>query len=860
MSTGSEKQRFLERPRIDRLMEKALQSYVVTVVAGEGYGKTHALNSFLQKKNLKTIWVQLSERDNLGWRFWENYTGEVAHLNPEAAKIFADMGFPESGRQRDRYLGLIKDEIISHEQYVTVFDDFHLLVNPTVLLYLARALIEPASKNAIVFISRTEPAINTLSLLAKGLLFQITVEDLRFTREEIDEYFRLYRVSLEEEELERIYQNTEGWALALGLIRQGIKADRTSRRNWDRVMLPIRKMEENIFLAMDTELQKFLIKLSLIEHWPRELLERFESGGKNIAAMEKFSSVIRFDAYLHGFRIHHLFLDFLRGKQGELSWEEIREVSGKSAQWCIENNLPTDAAMNYERARDYGGLIRLIDSLPRILPRTVAAFFLETLDRLIAANREDTNDWDFLFLRFIIRSRLLAFLARFAESAAECQEAVARFEAQPPGPQRSRILSAAYNNLGILSILSARYTRDYAFARWFEQGYRYYLENPEPVQGQMSQSNIGSYMIQIGYPAGPGEIEDLINSYSAAVPYVSGSLGGCFYGSDALARAELAYYRGDLNKAEQFAHQAVFQGREKKQYEVENRALFYLMRIGIHHGDVAGIRNLEQQMEAQLENAEYIHRYTIHDIMMGRFYTRLGLTEKIVPWLRMEHEEGELNILIRGFDSLVKARCLFIEKDYLAALQTLEEEQARGDLGSFLLGMLEMTLLEAITRYQLDDREGAFKALEKAYDAASPNALNMPFIELGEYMYSLVSAVIKAREKGGKAPETPGKGIPRDWLYTMRRQTSAYAKKRSLVAAQYSGQETSILPAVSKWELEILISLSQGCTSEAIAADMKISPNMVKSVVRSLYAKLGAVNRADAIRVATAKGLLGNKH
>jgi LuxR family maltose regulon positive regulatory protein len=854
----SENQRFLERPRVDRLLEKALQSHVVTVVAGEGSGKTHAVNSFLQRENRKNIWVQLSERDNLGWRFWENYTGEIARLNPEAAKIFADMGFPESSRLFDRYLGLVQDEIISHERYVVVFDDFHFLANPAVLRHLERAMFAPVSKNTIVLVSRTEPAVNTVNLLAKGLLFRVSAEDLRFTREETDQYFRLHHIPLEEEELDRICRETEGWALALGLILQEIKTHRTGRPGWDRVMRPIKKMEEHIFSAMEAELQKFLIKLSLIEHWPRNLLERLEPGGENIAAMEKFSSLIRFDTHLHGFRIHHLFLDFLREKQECLSREEIRDVYGMDARWCIENNLPTDAAVDYERARDYGGLVRLIDSLPRMLPRAVASFFLEMTDRLTAGPGEDEEDWDLLFLRFIIRPRLLMFLDRFDESAVECQGAIARFEARPPSPRRSRLLSAACNNRGILGVLSCRYTRDYGFARWFEQGYRYYLENPEPVSGQMSQINIGTYVAQIGYPAAPGEIEAFINAYAAAVPYASGSLGGYLYGIDCLARAELAYYQGDLNRAEQFARQAVYQGREKNQYEVENRALFYLMRIGIHRGDITGIRDLERQLEAQLEKGEYINRYNIHDTILGRFYVRLGLTGKIAPWLRTEHEEQELNVLFRGFDTLAKARCLFSEKKYPSALQALEEERAGAELGSFLLGMLEITTLEAIIRHRLGDREGAFGALKRAYDAASPHNLNMPFIELGEYMFSLVNAFLKARTErmGGAGEGGPAaEGIPREWLNTIRRDASAYAKKRSLVAAQYSGRD-SAAPDLSEWEMGIINSLSQGRTAEEIAAGLNISVRMVKSAIRGLYAKLGAVNRADAIRVATAKGLL----
>jgi hypothetical protein len=54
-----------------------------------------------------------------------------------------------------------------------------------------------------------------------------------------------------------------------------IKAHRAGggRGRLDQVMDPVKKIIEAIFLGMDTELQKFLIKLSLIEQWPRNLLD-----------------------------------------------------------------------------------------------------------------------------------------------------------------------------------------------------------------------------------------------------------------------------------------------------------------------------------------------------------------------------------------------------------------------------------------------------------------------------------------------------------------------------------------------------------------------------------------------------------
>jgi LuxR family maltose regulon positive regulatory protein len=824
---------------------------VATVVAGEGNGKTWAVNSFLQKDPRKTVWLQLSERDNLGWRFWENYTGEVARLNRDVAKTLARIGFPESSRQFERYLSILRNEVISPERYVLVFDDFHLLTSPAVLLHLERALAAPDTKSTIVLISRTEPALNTVGLLARGRLSLVTVEDLRFNEEEIREYFRLHRIPLETEDLSRIAQATEGWALAVDLILQEIKTGSRDREKpaWDRMMIPIRKIEEDMFAGMDGELRKFLIKISLMERWPRNLLERLDPAGKTIAAMEQFSSLIRFDAYLHGFRIHRLFLDFLREKKDTLPPAEIREVYAAEAQWCFENNLITDAAVNYERAGDYGGLIGVINSLPALLSGTVAAFFLDLLDRLLPKDQDPGDREDLLYLRFVIRPRLLMILRRFEESAEAYDQGIRYLEKMPPGPWRSGSLSRACCSRGILMILSCHYTRDYGFAPWFERGYQYFIENPRALQDERLQASVGPNILRIGPSGSPEEIKAFLAALDRAVPFAANTLNGFLSGVDNLARAELAYYQGDLSRAEEFARQAAYQGRKKNQYEVENRSILYLQRIAIHTGNFAEIKNLERQLAAQLEFPEFLNRHALYEVIMGRLYIRLGLIEKVVPWLREPVEEEGLTGMFRGFDIVPKARCFLIEKNYPAMLRVLEEEKARGDLENFLLGRLDIMALEAAARYRLGETERALDILEEAYLLAAPNALDMPFIEMEEEMRALAGAALG--RTGGK--------IPRSWLENIRSKASAYSKQRTMAAEYYQGGEVKEQkPAVylTRQERAVLSGLSQGLNRAEIAAKAGISLNTVKTIIAAIYGKLGAVNRADAIRIAGTLGIV----
>jgi LuxR family maltose regulon positive regulatory protein len=575
--------------------------------------------------------------------------------------------------------------------------------------------------------------------------------------------------------------------------------------------------------------------------------------GNYMPAIEYLSSLVRYDVYLQEYRLHHLFLEFLRDKQHILSQEEIRDTYRQHAQWCVENNLLTDAAVDYEKARDYRGLVKVLLSFPRIPPARVGAFLLEISDRAIAAAvPEDEENEDFLYLRYILHAKLLMTLGRVDEAAAESREAIAKFEAGLPCPLSFRILTASYNNLGTLVLFTCRFTKDYNCLVYFERANYYYAQNPEPVQGPETQLNLGSYVLQIGPPAEAGEFEQAIEFLTRSIPYASNTLNGYLYGTDMLARAEFAYYQTDLNKAEQFARQAVYQSREKKQYEVENRSLFYLMRIYLQTGNLSDILKLQKQQEALLAIPEYLNRYTFYDIGMGRFYAQIGQTGKLALWLRNNSQETELNNMFHNFDVLVKARCLFVEKQYTLVLSTLNHPENRRNLCSFLLGKLDLLVLEAVTYFRMRLEEKAIETLETAYQIAHPNSLDMPFVELGDDMRLLAGAALN-REDGV---------IPRSWLEMIRNNASAYSKKIAMIIEQYrheEEQDDKPVVYLTRREREVLAGLSQGLTREDITDTTGLSLTSIKTIISTVYGKLGAVNRADAIRIATRLGLLSGK-
>jgi LuxR family maltose regulon positive regulatory protein len=849
---------FLERPRIHRLMEKAVEGHVLIVSAGEGYGKTYAVNSFLRQRPETAVWIQLSERDNHPWRFWENYTNAMGRRKARVGKELREIGFPETAQQFAKWFEIERREFSFPGKYVIVGDDFHRVTSRAVLDFIQRTMHSPIPNHTLILISRSEPALNLIPVLAKGRLDRLGAEDLLFTEEEIADYFRLRGIDLSGEELAAIHRDTEGWPLAMGLMATEIQK---SGGGYTRPLLEkgvFRIFEDDLFSSVAAEVRQYLLKLSLFEQWPLELLERTAATLPDqyrympalLAELEKLGAFVRYDYYLQGYRIHQMFLEYLREKQRRLPPAEIKATCAIAARWCLENNLKMDAAINLERAGDCAGLAGIVDSFPRIIPRSAAAPLLEIIERMINRADQDAEDEHCIYLRYVVRGRLLICLSRYDDAAAAFRESISRFEALPPSPTASRVLAESWDYLSVITLIGRRLGRRIggreSYLSCMERAGHYYAQHPWPLPKSMTMYSIASYVAQIGYPAEAGLFERRVRAFAKSVQKAGNPLNGYLVGLDALVFAELTYFQGDLNAAERYSLEAVIKAREKDQYEIANRALFFLLRICLHRGSLEDLLNIVKQKDALAANSDYLNRDAINDIIDGWLYAHLGEPKKTASWLGSRYEAGDLYSMFRNFEALVRAKCLFAEKRFAEAADFLGLTENRQGLGTFLLGMIEMICLAAAARFRLGEAQAALDLLEKAYHAASPNSLNMPFIELGHDMRSLASIALNARVS-----------IPRPWLEDIRKRASAYGKSLFAVAEQYrSGETVREQVYLTRQERAVLIGLSHGRTREEIAAAAGQPLSAVKSLISRICEKLGAVNRADAIRIASGMGIL----
>jgi LuxR family maltose regulon positive regulatory protein len=832
------------------LLRQGLQYPLITVVAGAGYGKTQAVYSFLRQGDIIATWIQLSERDNLASRFWENYTHTISLHNENLAAKLTEIGFPETETQYDRWMSALEDEATPKKKYVFVLDDFHLIHNPALLAFVERIVRlrfhKSATNRTTILISRTMPAINTVTPASKGWLFEINEDDLRFTRDETLDYFRMLGVKPSQSALSDIHRDTGGWAFAVNLIGLSLMHAPTTQGN-----LAISAMKQNIFklieseifLAMSEELRRFLIRLSLIEHLPHELTKLLAGDdARLLEEMTEISSFIRYDAYINAFRIHHLFLAYLTRKQDTLSEEETRATYSAAARWFEENDRRIDAIAYHEKAGDYRAIVNIAYMLPQVIPMDTARFILASIEKgLDALFRENP-------ISHSLYMRLLMSAGRFDDAIAMMNETIERFEKLPPSKFNCRVLLGAYNNLGFARMMLYPLRPDREVWRCFERADRYFKLGapfgPYAVRGPVTSVTLGSYACRAG-GAESGEMELYIENLDRLTPYAAHSMNGCMQGLNSLARAELAYMRGELQDAEKFAYQAMYKAKENHQREIESRAVFYLLRIGLQAGDYAKLQRHLKHLDMSTELAEHPISPVDYDLVTSWYYAQLGQNARIADWLKGGFEDSVTPSVMLDFEIPVRMRCHWADNKYNELLAFLDSRDSEGML---LLMRLEFKLLKAVCLYQLHEKAGAFAAFSEAYELARPNAFEMPFVEYGSKMRTLSRAAMKAA----------GCGIPAEWLARINKKSATYAKKLAFVVSEYRkanhlGDEIHLSPR----EVEILTDLYHGLSRSEIAVNRQLSINTVKSLLQIIYAKLGAENNMDVIRIALELKLIG---
>ena len=828
------------RPRIHALLTEAVKKALVLVRAGMGYGKTVAVSDFVRESGIPTVWIQLSDFDNVGLSFWENAIRAIKQVHEPFAEECQELGFPDT-EDKLKQLFLIRDRVMANTRCIWVLDDMHLVNNPTVLNVLENSLYKIPKNHTYIVICRDLPDINLSGFLVRGMQANIGENDLLFTENEISQYLLQQGLFTELPNLPEIFLDTKGWSFTVNFLVRVLKKT-PGYTKYARLFIKqnlFQLMEKEIWNTLSERLQHFLTRLSLLNRLAIGCVAMLAEGDESL--LEEFNqqriTYIRLDDYGSCYLIHHLFLDYLRSKQEILNTAEINDTYKAAADWSANNGFTIDTLTYYEQIGDYTSIALILRGTPKQLVLSIIPHIKGIFDR---APAETFYQVEF-FAAGYVAVLLLAGLWR--DAIKFLQHFEHKLLLEPVSDEfKRRTMGVLYYLWGTLRQLMCTVDDTYDFDVYFEKINNY----------PMPPSHKGRLLCL--YPFGPwinraglnrqGAPQEYCEALARSIGHFSVKTNSRMGGVDGLCRGELLFYQGEINVAKPLIENAQGDTKEERQFAFMHLALFYAMRIAAWQGNYSRMEQVLRDMEMTLEENAYDSRFFSYDIMLGVYYSILRLPESIPDWLKGKFSSYSHSNFLENFGNLIKIRYHYLTQKYDALLAYFEE---RKKWEIILYGRIGMLAMEACVRYQMKDKEEAYALLREAYETASPNNILVPFVELGKDMRTLTLAALRETDFP----------VPPVWLKSINQKASVYARQQTRVISEYKkANNIQIGINLTPRERNVLHDLYEGFSRSEIAANQDLSINTVRLVVNRIYEKLQARNLADLIRIVHEQKLL----
>jgi LuxR family maltose regulon positive regulatory protein len=338
--------RTLARPRVTQALADALHFRLTLLQAGAGYGKSTAL-TMLAEEFPPVAWYQVTEDDSDPLVFLLHLCHATQTALPNLQGLPAQ--FLESWESTrgllpvtgivDQYLNTLTEQLA--EDVLLVLDDAHLAAGVNEIALILDRLIGLAPQWLhVVLASRAPIRLPNLSRWrAQGEVLLIDQSVLAFKTSEISELFsNYYGYDLTPDEVIKLQETTEGWAIALQLIWQNLRRGISTSLEAS-LTQPVKSLDslfeilaKEVFESQPVDVQEFLrVSATLREMTPNAcdaLLVDPANGSNPRTGQNVFHGSAAMLAYLRrqelfvvdlgdgSMRYHHIFHSFLIQQAG----------------------------------------------------------------------------------------------------------------------------------------------------------------------------------------------------------------------------------------------------------------------------------------------------------------------------------------------------------------------------------------------------------------------------------------------------------------------------------------------------------------------------------------------------------------
>jgi ATP/maltotriose-dependent transcriptional regulator MalT/DNA-binding SARP family transcriptional activator len=322
------------------------------------------------------VWYQLSEEDQDPFVFLRYLCSATQRVYPDLAGLPIPL-LESGGRTRDslaprdvafQYLNAIGSGVDSPT--LIIIDDLHLIDHNHEVSHLLDSLIALAPAH-LHFVISSRQNIQLPNLYRWRSLGQVQTLDqslLIFSEEEISSLYRSrYGIELSAEEVEDLYINTEGWAISLQLIGQGLKngAIKSVKDALSKPASPMDSLFEilakDVLEGQSDDIRMFMRHSSVFQTMVPEACNFVL---EIVAGAEKLGFIQNNDLFVTELgggelRYHPIFQQFLYQQLDEGRRQELHK---RAADYFKQINRPTKAIYHFVRVEDYLSAAELLNS------------------------------------------------------------------------------------------------------------------------------------------------------------------------------------------------------------------------------------------------------------------------------------------------------------------------------------------------------------------------------------------------------------------------------------------------------------------------------------------------------------------
>lgn len=782
---------------------------LTTVIAPMGYGKTTAINWYLEEcasaAEITVIRISVYS-DNL-MVFWKSVQDAFSYAGFE---FLIDYPCPSDAAGSGMLMDDLCHELSSDKPCYIFIDDFHLLPDENVSLFLCNFANRLPENLHLIIVSRDRclPAAQIVRLGSK--VCQIGTEQLRLNYQELSVYAHRCGIELSDEQTEDLLFSSEGWFSAIYLNFRAFSEQGTlPNRNSDIYTMFTSAMID----PLPEKQREFLAVMGLADEFTADMAY-FITGIPDtkyvLTSLTEQNAFVKLLSNGVTFRFHHMMKECAERAFFTLPQEKQCFYRNRFGLWYENNGQYLYAMKSYGINGNYDALLRVIRTDAGILLSHInSADVIRMLEKCPVETLRKHPLAILVLMRSMFNWRLIPKMMEMKE------QLMVSIAEQPEMSDEER-----GNLLGECDLITSFLMfNDISAMSRLHRSASSQMTRPAVSIHKSGGWSFGSPSILMQYYREPGALCSELAEMYECMPHYYKITDGHGQGAEKIMHAEAEYQKGNFDDAQIHLESAYTRIKDNGQ---ENMALccdFLSMRLSLFV-DTEERYTIEERYQELLlhHNSSWIN---IFNTSCAYYYALRRKGDKIPEIFRL-HKLSEINLLAPGkpIIEMIENQVYLAQGAYAKIPGRCEILASVCESMHYKLVDIHLSIQTAAAYEMMNKHEKAKELLIKAIRDAEPDNFVIPFAENYFYLKKLLKGIASVN------PSFIGNITELGERYEARtEELNKHARPE-------------VLSKLTEREYEIVCLLKKRLSNREIAEKLFLSEGSVKQYLNQIYSKL----------------------